>query len=153
MLLWHNVKLQTNTYTIILATDPGRCKTYAIYQYQTMTWSRATTWSNPPTVGYGNGQCQGRQVNFGGYDPASYVQQCEVLAYRVDQSFSEQVQVQNKGTVARQQKEDAARVVMQSFAEKNGEPGSEVSMQEKLGLALQNAAEEKNHAIIQNFNK
>ena len=68
--------------------------------------------------------------------------------------FSQQVQAQNKGTIALQQQqkdEGAAKVVMQEFAEKNGDPGK-ADMQKQLNMALQNAQKE-NRVVMQNFSK
>lgn len=123
-----------------------------------MGWNRATSFYNPPTVGYSNGRCQGFQVATGP-DAAAYLNLCRSLFYRVDQSFS----LVNRGNLAIAQKDNNNAAVMygspggeaailQDFPEKNaaamyGPPGAAVLqdfsekkanvMEDKLSLALQ----------------
>lgn len=141
---------QTNDYSLILATDPSACKSYAIFQYGVMQWSSATSTNNPPTIGYGNGQCQGFQLTYpSGQDPASYAQQCQQLVYRVDGSFGQEVMtVQiNKGNMISKAQQDkgGSNVIVQEFHDKTA------SMQDKLSLALQEQAREKNQVVLQHF--
>lgn len=118
-----------------------------------MEW--AQRWGVPPTVGYNNEQGfpRGYMVTFPG-DPASYLEQCGVLVFRLDTFVPQEVSgaQMNKGNMAGMQQGAKGRgsVRMQNFEEKD-------ALQERLSLALQQAEQPKkmaqrvNNAILQEF--
>lgn len=146
--------LQTNTFTVTIGIDQNSCRTYVIFDYESMGWNKATQSYNDPIVGYSNGQCQGFQASLG-VDPKAYLNVCQTLKYRIDQSFAQEVRAQmNRGNLALvqqgkgpvfMQQQDKGRevaamsgtrqeVIVQNFNEKNIN-----AMENKLNRALQQA--------------
>ena len=150
--------LQTNTFTITVATDRRSRRSYVIFDYGRMGWSRATSFSNAPVVGYSNGQCQGFQASLTN-DPAAYLNICRRLIYRIDQSFVQEIQM-NRGNLALiQQKEEPAHqeVISQNLAVMQQQDKGPIFMQQEVEPAHQEVIrqmqQDKGAVFMQQENK
>ena len=137
-----------------LATSSLTLRSYVIFDYDGMQWDRgAASPTNPPTVGYSNGNGLGFQLDLGS-DPVATLNRCRRVTLRVDQAFGPPLVQMNRGNVALAQQDpklaeamygqaktmygirETARAVEQSFPEKNAQASA---MEDKLTRALQSA--------------
>ena len=151
--------LQQNTYQLIIATDPSRCKTYVIFDYDDITWSRGS-----PTVGYTDGEGNGFQFSIQNNDARTLSNTVQV--HRIDQIFSpaqvEEAKMNRGNFVYMQQDKDDTHVEQkdgdgQAYKAENNQGsqtkvylqdfGDKKDTMEELNIALQQIPQTKNEAL------